>query len=195
MVPYQKTLGVLLHNTPKDISTNLGSDMGKLHSSFQVASWDSAIIIKVRGFATQNNSVFFKDFLDEMQRKKFSKFIVDLSDCKGMDSTFMGVLASLAQPINKLAENILIPPLTVVNITSYHRHLFDTLGLLHVIPIGQIDLPDISMKELTETRYNPMERIKLIQEAHEYLVSLNENNKKQFGKFLEMLALEMQSLK
>ena len=173
--------------------------MTPLDGCFDVASWNRSIIIKIEGYATLNNSIFFRDFVEEMLKQGFRDFIIDLSACKGMDSTFMGVIASVANlgveekeaaPDTKAQTKV-----TLVNTRPYHQKLLDSLGIscLFCITKQPVQLPTVTMTRLTETKYDPTTRLQVIQQAHKYLASLNQGNTKKFGDFLKLLQQELNS--
>ena len=168
--------------------------MAKIRGCFHVAAWDSNILIQVEGYATLNNSIFFKEFVEQMLQKGFRDFIVDLSLCQGMDSTFMGVLVGIKFFFQDTDQSDCYPRVTLINLTNYHQNLLDTLGISAVLEIKKtpIQLPNIPMTTLQETRPDTKVRLKIIREAHQYLVSLNEKNKKIFTEFLRMLDQELQ---
>jgi len=49
--------------------------------------------IKISGRANFTSSIDFKVLLNELLAKGFNTFVLDLSECVLMDSTFLGVLA------------------------------------------------------------------------------------------------------
>jgi len=49
--------------------------------------------------------------LDELARKSYTHFVIDLTDCVLMDSTFLGVLAGLGIKLNPRAH----PPNAALN--------------------------------------------------------------------------------
>src|SRR5262249_18424479 len=64
--------------------------------SLLVAVTDRMAIVKVNGRANFATSVTFKRLFGELRARGFDQFVLDLSDCVTMDSTFLGVLASTA---------------------------------------------------------------------------------------------------
>lgn len=170
--------------------------MAKLNGSFHVATWESHVLIKVEGYATLNNSLFFKDFAEEMLVQSYRDFIIDLSSCQGMDSTFLGVLVGLLNgslttweseaPLGEISR------VTLVNIHDFHQETLDSLGISKILCIKKtpIALPQIYMKTLKEDRYSPEKRIRMIKESHQALVALDHRNKDRFEAFLQLLESE-----
>ena len=162
-------------------------------NTFYVATWNDRVLIKVEGNATMHNSLLFKGIVDEMLEKKVKEFIIDLSQCTGMDSTFIGVLGGIASLSEKSKETS--PKIIVINLTPYLRNLLDSLGISEILTIkNNIEVPNIATKAIqAKSPYqDTKKRMTLIKEAHEYLVSLNEKNKKLFQDFLDMLEAEQE---
>ena len=58
---------------------------------------DNVAVVRVTGRGTFLNSVPLKKFADQLTADgKPRQFIIDLKDCETLDSTFMGVLASIS---------------------------------------------------------------------------------------------------
>src|SRR5260221_6837464 len=58
--------------------------------------------VKIAGRANFTSSPDFKTLLAELSQKGYGHFIIDLSECVLMDSTFLGVLAGLRVKANTL---------------------------------------------------------------------------------------------
>ena len=56
--------------------------------------------VKIAGRANFASSPDFKTLLSELAQKGFNHFIIDLSECVLMDSTFLGVLAGFGMKLN-----------------------------------------------------------------------------------------------
>src|ERR1051325_1278763 len=61
---------------------------------------DKIVFIKVTGRANFTSSVDFKALVNGLRQKGHDRFILDLSECQLMDSTFLGVLAGLGLKMN-----------------------------------------------------------------------------------------------
>src|SRR5258708_18211431 len=58
---------------------------------------DKNACIKIAGRASFNSSLDFKTLVNGLFQKGFSRFLLDLTDCLLMDSTFLVVLAGLGR--------------------------------------------------------------------------------------------------
>lgn len=160
--------------------------MPNLPGCFRVAGWNKNIIIVVDGYATQDNSFFFREFVEKMLREGFQNFIIDFSLCKGMDSTFMGVLPGILNFSDKTQ-------LTLVNLSPQLKGLLDGLGLSQILTIKKekMTLPNVPLETLAEFKYSKEARIKMILEAHKKLVAISPENAQKFGDFIELLSEEL----
>ncbi len=60
--------------------------------------------IKITGRANFTSSPDFKTLLAELAQKGYKHFIIDLSECMLMDSTFLGILAQFGIRMNAAAK-------------------------------------------------------------------------------------------
>src|ERR1700733_6495291 len=58
------------------------------------------VCVKIAGRANFTFSPDFKTLLAELMQKGYGRFIIDLTDCVLMDSTFLGVLAGFGIKLN-----------------------------------------------------------------------------------------------
>jgi anti-anti-sigma regulatory factor len=147
--------------------------------SFRIARSKDAIYVRVIGLGNMNNSVTFKDFADRMQQEGYRAFVVDLADCRGVDSTFMGILLGLRDR------------LVVVNANAHCRKQMESIGLHRVVRIQEEAAsvpPALELHELPESEADPVTRLKLIMRAHQDLIAIDRKNQDKFGAFLSDLA-------
>jgi anti-sigma B factor antagonist len=122
-----------------------------------------------------------------------TKLVVDLTDCVGMDSTFMGVIAGLAFRLRKGNGGRVV----MINLSPRTRGLLGTLGLDQLVEthmqgstpaelsdpflgsedMDRIDQPSASRKETAE----------MMLEAHENLVEVSPENLPRFKDVLTFL--------
>ena len=76
--------------------------MGASSSTLQVAVTDQVALVKISGRASFNCSVDFKTLVYELRDRGYHNFVLDLTECLIIDSTFLGVLAGFGL---KLAES------------------------------------------------------------------------------------------
>src|SRR2546425_4927787 len=103
--------------------------------TLQVAVTDQAALVKISGRASFNCSVDFKTLVYELRDRGYRKFVLDLTECPIIDSTFLGVLAGFGL---KLAETPGAgPAVTLLNPNQRILDLPDNLGVGHLFCVVQ----------------------------------------------------------
>ena len=149
-----------------------------------MATTDEVVYARVVGLGTMNNSFSFKQFLEHLREKGFRKFVFDLSDCRGFDSTFMGILLGIALG----HANVVL-----VNLKSELRSLLSEVGIHRVVQLCDepVPLPDVTLRKLEPKAVDVQSRFRHILTAHENLVRLDPRNQRKFGAFLQILRKEL----
>lgn len=161
----------------------------KSKSFIRIARSKDAVFVGVVGQGNMNNSGTFRAFADRMVTAGYRNFVVDLAECRGMDSTFLGILFSIIQP----PRGKKAPELIVVNPGPHNVKLLEGVGLAELIKIKRepTPIPGLSF-EVLEDSTDPQMRLQTIREAHENLLRLDRRNEEQFGPFLRALTKELQ---
>ncbi len=158
-----------------------------------VAVFDKTIFVKPFGFATQQNVLGLPDFLNTMFREGSKKVTFDLQECRGMDSTFLGVIATAAlNPAFRTKKNVII-----INAGPKAKKQLRRIGLLNVVAFKEEPCPPPPDLQLSRIDFfhlpgSEKERIKRIKELHEQLIRLNLRNRKNFSSFVKMLDEELE---
>ncbi|MCD6417131.1 MAG: hypothetical protein J7M08_10625 [Planctomycetes bacterium] len=157
----------------------------------EVAVLGKTVYLKSRGYATQRNSLGIPDFLAAMFRAGCRCVVFDLAECKGMDSTFMGVIAdaALARP-RQPGKSVVI-----LNADQHATRQLARIGLVPMVCMKQeqVELPEgVELQEMSFVDFanSKRKRLERIRDLHSQLIRLNEGNRALFGPFLEMLAEE-----
>ena len=79
---------------------NYMNEMATLSANLSVLVGKNFACVKVAGRANFASSPDFKTLLNELAQKGYRHFIIDLSECVLMDSTFLGVLAGFGLKLN-----------------------------------------------------------------------------------------------
>ena len=157
-------------------------------SLLELARSQEIVYMRVIGPGNMRMCPTLYDLANRMAREGYKKFIVDLKDCTGMDSTFMGTLVEIAA---------LSPPprdtLMVINPSKRNQNLLEGLGLTEVIKVkpGRTRIPPIEVEVIRDTGAPRDKRIALTKRAHEHLVRLDKRNQARFGPFLKQLSKEL----
>ncbi len=160
----------------------------------EVAIIDKTVYLKPFGCATQRNSLGVPDFLRAMFRAGCVYVAFDLAECKGMDSTFLGVIAdaTMCNP-HKAGKTVVI-----FNASDALIQLLRRIGVLPMVSLAAanveapvpIHLRQIDFVHFPKTEY---QKLQTVRRLHDQLVQLNEKNRQLFGPFLVMLEEELQS--
>lgn len=153
--------------------------------------------IKITGRANFNVSINFKTLLTELRQKGFSYFVIELSECLLMDSTFLGVLAGFGLKMSQPADSS--PPHLVElrNPNARITELLENLGVLHLFNISQGPLatPETVGACSPEPAHpSRAEVTRACLEAHQTLMEINPENVARFKEVTKFLAEDLQKL-
>lgn len=141
------------------------------------------------------NSPAVKSFGDERIAAGEQCLVIDLAACLGMDSTFMGILAGLANRIGARGGK-----LQIAEPGERNRHSLEDLGLDFLM---EIDPPENRWRartaEIREELKHPrlvsqtaqIQRGQLVLEAHQELSTLNAENARKFAGVVSLLEAEL----
>ena len=148
------------------------------------------VYFQVAGLGNMNNSWAFKAFGDRMIEKGYRKVVIDLAQCRGLDSTFMGCILGLASTLREAAG---YDQLYVLNPDAHCMGQMAGIGLDRIVKVKreQCELPRLEMHVLEVGPVSNADRIRLIKQAHEALIRLDKRNEAKFGPFLKALAKEL----
>jgi anti-anti-sigma regulatory factor len=154
--------------------------------------------VKISGRANFNASVNFKTVLTELQQKGFSYFVIELSECLLMDSTFLGVLAGfglkMSQPVDHSPPHLV----ELRNPNARITELLENLGVLDLFSISQGPLtPPEAVQACSPEPAQPSraEVTRTCLEAHQTLMDINPENVARFKEVTKFLAEDLQKLK
>jgi anti-anti-sigma factor len=153
--------------------------------------------IKISGRANFCSSPDFKTLLVELVEKGYARFIIDLSQCVLMDSTFLGVLAQFGMKLNP-ANGSTQPGIELFNPNPRVAELLENLGVLHLFKTasGALELPDdvkICTPESIHPTHEQIARTSL--EAHQTLMVANPENVARFKDVTQFLAEDLENIK
>lgn len=149
--------------------------------------------VKIAGRANFTFSPDFKTLLAELIQKGYGHFVIDLSECVLMDSTFLGVLAGFGIKLNNAAGSP--DGIELSNPNPRVTELLENLGVLQLFKIisgtlqlsGEVCVPapvNPSHEEITRTSL----------EAHQALMAVNPDNVPRFKDVTQFLAEDLKNL-
>ena len=139
------------------------------------------------------NSPLMKAFGDERIDSGEKKVVVDLSNCTGMDSTFMGTLAGMASRLSAKDKGTL----QIAEADARNRRSLEDLGLDFLM---EIDPPaaqwrdhlgdirkDLRPVKSVSAALDQGQRAKHVLDAHQVLSDVNDKNAREFANVVGML--------
>ena len=155
---------------------------------YEVATGARAVYVRVHGLASMSNCLCLRTSLESLLAEGRSFIVVDLADCTGMDSTFMGLLAGAAT----YERNNKRSGVAAVNVSEPLLQLLKNVGLTELIFVEPepFEAPALEFIRLEEQR-GEKERLACVQAAHEHLMKINDHNEEIFRPYVAALELEM----
>ena len=147
--------------------------------------------IRIVGRANFTSSVDFKSLTDDLRQKGCKCFVLDLSECVLMDSTFLGVLAGLGLKLSSGNGDHGRHGVELFNPSPRITDLLETLGVLHLFKTtqGNLALPAAAQSvEHAPTEPSKSEVPRTCLEAHETLIALSPANAARFKDVAQFLA-------
>lgn len=156
----------------------------------RVATTDDTGYVKVFGRGSFKVSAALKQFAGRILDLGGSTLLVDLHDCIGMDSTFMGVLAGISQRLKR--ENA--GQVVVTGASAKIVNLMTTLGLSRLVTILERDVEDLParLEALERSNESPLQSAETMLDAHQNLVEIQEDNALRFQDVLDYLHEDIQ---
>jgi anti-sigma B factor antagonist len=152
--------------------------------------------VKIAGRANFTSSPDFKTLLTELLQKGYARFIIDLSGCVLMDSTFLGVLTGFGLKLNPSGAPDKCG-VELFNANDRVTELLENLGAIHLFKVtsGALQLPD-DVKTCTPESINPTreEITRTSLEAHQTLMAVNPENYARFKDVTQFLAEDLKNL-
>ena len=154
--------------------------------------------IRIIGRANFATSVDFKMLVDDLRQKGRTCFVLDLSECALMDSTFLGVLAGLGLKLRSDNGGAIQHGVELFNPSPRITELLETLGVLHLFKItqGSDAVPGASQSiEHVGSSPSKTAMTETCLEAHRILMELSPANAARFKDVAQFLAEELKKAK
>lgn len=177
--------------------------MKTLANNLAVWVGDQLVCVKVAGRANFSGSVDFKTLVTSLWDKGYHRFVLDLSECLLMDSTFLGVLAGLGLKLNNHNP---VPAqgsngnghhaIELLNPSPRISDLLENLGITHLFDISRGPLTTECLVQLdhSPTSSDRREVQKTCLEAHQTLMDVNPANVPKFKDVAQFLAEDLKTM-
>jgi len=151
-----------------------------MSARLQVAVIEGIACVKVGGPANFAGGVDFKTVVNQSCEEGSRVLLLDLTDCVNMDSTFLGILMSMTNRLDRI--ELLNPSDRIID-------LLDSLGVMELLTVGTGENPfDAKLQETESTNPDKRALTEASLEAHKLLMEINPDNVPKFkdvAQFLE----------
>lgn len=147
--------------------------------------------IRIIGRANFTSSIDFRTLVNKLRQQGCTHFVLDLSECVLMDSTFLGVLAGFGLNLPTRKGDQGQQGIELLNSNPRITELLDTLGVLHLFKLTQGTFtPPTPTQPLEHTPANPSkdEVTQTCIDAHQTLMALSPANAARFKDVAQFLA-------
>ncbi len=166
--------------------------MGKPPPALLVSAIDQVAFIKINGRANFSFSVNFKTLVNELKDHGTDRFVLDLTECVTMDSTFLGVLASFALKMSDGNQSPEQSHMELINPNQRVSDLLDNLGVAHLFKTFSSAAPvSENFTPAAEVDANKDELSHTCLEAHQALMDINPANIPKFKEVTQFLAEDL----
>jgi anti-anti-sigma factor len=148
--------------------------------TFLVSAYSDPVAVKINGKANYLNCNSFREFIETIISSGSRHIFIDFEACKGMDSTFLGILAGTALELRKLSP---AGDLVVGNLSERNYELICNLGLQNLLTISKEETT--TSNNLDPLQNQEVSDAKSILEAHENLTQADKDN---IPKFQDVIA-------
>ena len=154
--------------------------------------------IRIVGRANFTSSIDFRMLVNGLLQKGYRRFVLDLSECVLMDSTFLGVLAGFGLKMGGTPPGQGEEAIELSNPSARLTELLENLGVLDLFKVreGPLTLPE-DAETCLHTPANPTreEMTRACLEAHQTLIRINPENVSRFKEVTQFMAEDLKKLK
>jgi anti-sigma B factor antagonist len=158
---------------------------------------DNYACLKIVGRATFTSSIDFRAVVNELRKKGHTYFVLELSECVLMDSTFLGVLAGIGVQLNNPQASGGRHGVELLNANVRITELLETLGVLHLFKLTQCAPEAADPGEAQPHAPVQASREEITQtclQAHLTLMAINPENVSKFKDVTQFMAEELRKL-
>ncbi len=152
--------------------------------------------IKIFGRANFEYAPVIRCLAKEIDEKKFKEISIDLAECVGMDSTFMGIIAMLGLKAHKCKAIM-----NIVNAGPQSKDLLVGLGIDRLLHFIQKNDDDKSIEKnaiplcCDKDKNSKLQTAECVYEAHTTLMDIDDDNVKKFEKVVEYAKTDLDKLR
>ncbi len=156
-----------------------------METKYLVSLSKGRAVLRVLGHASYLNCVGVGDFFGKAIELGAREIAVDLAQCAGMDSTFLGTLAGGALKLMAVGAKM-----SLVNVGERNLELAKNLGLENIMSISAPEAGASSMEPAGEELPSGKAAAENILNAHETLAGISPENEAKFEDVISFLKRE-----
>ena len=162
-----------------------------------VLAGEKFVCIKIIGRATFTSSIDFKTLVNELLQKGYTYFVLDLSECPLMDSTFLGVLTGFGLKLGAQSDPASARAIELFNPNPRITELLENLGVLHLFRVkhGRVAVPDCAERTHQPINATREEVTRACLAAHQTLMEINPENVSSFKEVTQFLTEDLKKIK
>jgi anti-sigma B factor antagonist len=166
--------------------------MGSLPDSILFTVMNDTVCVRISGRANFSSSGDFKKLVLRMMKEGRKRFIVELSECLTMDSTFLGMLAGLGMSHGDPSMPPGERPIELLNPTERVTDSIDNLGVLDCFHVVSGEMSDDVQcdQKMEHEESSKRETARECLAAHELLMEINPENEAKFKDVVKYFAEE-----
>ncbi len=166
-------------------------------SILKVALVNHDVCIKVCERANFTCSLDLKKLVQELSQRGYNRFILDLSGCINMDSTFLGVLAGIGLKFEHCTTDSVCRRVELLNPNARIADLLENLGVAHLFEIINQAVAPVAPENFQALAPDENSRVEVARtclEAHQTLMDLNPENVAKFKDCAQFMAEDLKRL-
>ena len=148
--------------------------------TFLVSAYSDPVVVKINGKSNYLNCNSFREFIETIIKGGSHHIFINFEECKGMDSTFLGILAGTALELRKLTP---AGELVVGNLSERNHELICNLGLQNLLTVSKDETA--AADNFAALQNQEVSDAKNILKAHK---NLTEADKENVSKFQDVIA-------
>ncbi|MEK9772251.1 MAG: STAS domain-containing protein [Opitutae bacterium] len=141
--------------------------------------------VKISNKASYLTCEPLRKFFEEQTKAGQKRYIIDFKDCASMDSTFLGILVSVALQIRSNQNG---GSMVLLNLTGRNLETVSNLGIHQITEVSSEEIRDVQqLEELVQNSAQSSVGTNTVYQAHKALMNLNDKNLKVFSDVVSYL--------
>ncbi|MEC8014209.1 MAG: STAS domain-containing protein [Verrucomicrobiota bacterium] len=143
--------------------------------NYQVHDTPERSFVKISDKATFLNCSPLREFFLNRLESGQINFVLDFEDCRSLDSTFLGILVSLAIKVKSSGS------LTLLNLKDRNLETVKNLGIHKIAVVSEEHFENLEkLDQIYSKETNKQASAEVIYQAHRSLMNLNSKNQRLF---------------